>query len=304
MSRVDTEQQTAHPQENSELSEEILSPGKIAWRRLKKNKLAVIGLIILITLSLGAIFAPWLSPHDWTDTEASIRNSAPDSEFWMGTDDVGRDVWGRLLYSGRISLTVGLAATGLRLLIGVIMGGLGGFYGGKVDTVIMRIADIFMSFPFLPLAITMVAIMGPSIYNIVMVIAIIGWPGVARIVRAEILSLREQEFMEAARALGISDRTQIIKHLLPNCLAPVIVAGTLGIAQAIILEAALSYLGLGVEMPTPTWGNMLNAAQSMHVVRELWWLWIPPGVCIFLSVMSLNLIGDGLRDALDPRLKE
>ncbi len=285
-------------------SQEILTPGKIAWRRLKKNKLAIIGLIILALLAIGAVFAPLLTPYEWDDTDPIIRNEAPSGEHLLGTDDVGRDVFTRLLYAGRVSLTVGIVATGLRILIGLIMGGIGGFYGGKVDTVVMRIADVFMSFPFLPLAITMVAILGPSIYNIMLVIAIIGWPGVARIVRAEILSLKEQEFMEAARALGISDKNQIFRHLFPNALAPVIVAGTLGIAQAIILEAALSFLGMGVELPTPTWGNMLNAAQDMYVVQNRWWLWIPPGACIFLAVMSLNLIGDGLRDALDPRLKE
>ncbi len=303
MSNKETAQQPSLSNEAA-TSEEILTPGKIAWRRLKKNKLAIIGFIIIAILTLSAIFAPILSPHDFDDTNPAHRYLEPDDEHPLGTDAVGRDTLTRLLHGGRVSLTVGLVATGLQVLIGIIMGGIGGYYGGRADTLVMRMADVFMSFPFLPLAITMVAILGPSVYNIMLVIAIIGWPTVARIVRAEILSLKEQEFMEAARALGISDRNQIIRHLLPNTLAPVIVAATLGIASAIILEASLSFLGMGVEMPTPTWGNMINAARDMYIVQNRWWLWIPPGVCIFLAVMSLNLIGDGLRDALDPRLKE
>ena len=302
MSNMETETQKTTL--DTTVSEEILTPGKIAWRRLKKNKLAILGLIIFSLLALGAIFAPYLTPYDMSDTDPINRYAEPSSEHPLGGDSVGRDVLARLLYGGRVSLTVGVVAVGLQIIIGVTLGGIGGYYGRWVDTSIMRMADVFMSFPFLPLAITMVAIMGPSVYNIMLVIAIIGWPSIARIVRAEILSLKEKEFMEAARAVGISDKNQIIKHLLPNTMAPVIVAGTLGIAGAIILEAALSYLGMGVEMPTPTWGNMINAARDQYTVRNRWWLWIPPGICIFLAVMSLNLIGDGLRDALDPRLKE
>ncbi len=290
--------------DDAALSEEILTPGKIVWRRLRKNKLAMLGFAILFLLILGAIFAPYLTPYEWNETNVLNTNAPPDSEHLLGTDSMGRDTLTRILYAGRISLTVGLVSTSLIILIGTISGGVAGYYGGPVDNIIMRIADVFMSMPFLPLAITMVAIFGAHMFNIMLVIGILGWPSLARLVRGEILSLKEQEFMEAARALGIKDRNQIFRHLLPNTMAPIIVAGTLGIATAIILEAALSFLGMGVNPPTPTWGNMLRAAQSMYVLQNRWWLWIPPGICIFIAVMSLNLVGDALRDALDPRLKE
>lgn len=304
MAKPDHKQQQVYTGSAADVSEEILTPGKIAWRRLKKNKLAIIGFIILALLIFGAVFSPYLTPYEWNETNVLNTNAPPDSEHLLGTDSMGRDTLTRLLYGGRISLTVGLVATSLIIFIGTIAGGIAGYYGGKIDNIIMRIADVFMSMPFLPLAITMVAIFGASIYNIMMVIGILGWPSLARLVRGEILSLKEQEFMEAARALGIKDRNQIIRHLLPNTMAPIIVNGTLGIATAILLEAALSFLGMGVNPPTPTWGNMLNAAQHMYVLQHRWWLWIPPGLAIFVAVMSLNLVGDALRDALDPRLKE
>lgn len=304
MSELNTQIHQKDQSPYSTVSPETLTPGKIAWRKFKRNKLAITGFIIIGLLVLGAIFAPYLTPYEWDDTNMANINAEPDSQHLLGTDSRGMDILTRLLYAGRISLSVGIFATALRVLIGVLLGGISGYYGGIIDNFIMRVADVFISFPFLPLAITMVAILGPTVFNVMLVIAVIGWPGVARIIRAEILSLKEQEFMEAANALGISDRKQILKHLLPNTMAPIIVAASLGIADAILIEAALSFLGMGVELPTPTWGNMINAAQDFYVIQYRWWQWVPPGVCIFLAVMSLNLIGDGLRDALDPRLKE
>ena len=303
MANLNDEQQK-HQADDTAVSEEIVTPTKIAWRRLKKNKLAILGFIILILLAFGAVFAPYLTPYEWNETNVLNTNAEPDSEHILGTDSMGRDTLTRVLYGGRVSLTVGLVATGMIILIGTLAGGVAGYYGGTIDNIIMRIADVFISMPFLPLAITMVAIFGASIYNIMLVIGILGWPSLARLVRGEILSLKEQEFMEAARALGIKDRNQIFRHLLPNTMAPIIVNGTLAIASAILLEAMLSFLGMGVNPPTPTWGNMLNAAQSMYVLQHRWWLWVPPGIAIFVAVMSLNLVGDALRDALDPRLKE
>ncbi len=282
----------------------VISPAKLMWNRLKRNKLAMIGFIIIIIMSLAAIFAPYLTPYERDAVDLLNSNAKPNTEHLLGTDALGRDMLTRLLYGARISLTVGFVATGLRVVIGIILGGIAGYYGGKIDGLIMRIADVFACLPFLPIAITFVAIMGPSIYNMMFVLAILGWPGLARIVRAEILSLREREFMEAATALGISDFRKIVAHLLPNTMASVIVSATIGIAGAILTESALSFLGLGVAPPTPSWGNMLTDAQNQYVLKNRWWQWMPPGFAIFVTVMSLNLLGDGLRDALDPRLKQ
>lgn len=284
--------------------EYILSPWKIVSKRLKKNKLAMLGFIIVVIIGLVAIFAPILTPHPRDAVNLLKTNAKPDSVNWLGTDALGRDIFTRLLYGGRISLTVGLVSTSIRIVIGVILGGIAGYYGKTVDNFIMRIADVFSCFPFLPIAITFVAILGPSIYNVMLVLGILGWPGICRIVRGEILSLREREFMEAATALGISDYSKIVRHLLPNTMASIIVSATMGIATAILTETSLSFLGLGVSPPIPSWGNMLTDANNRYVLQNRWWLWIPPGLAIFVTVMSLNLFGDGLRDALDPRLKQ
>lgn len=285
-------------------SVKVESPWKIVGKRLKRNKLAMLGLVIILLMVIAAVFAPFLTPYGRDATNLSNSNQPPSSEHLLGTDSLGRDMLTRLLYGARISLTVGFVATSLRMLIGVFLGGIAGYYGGRIDGVIMRVADIFSCLPFLPIAITFVAVLGPSIYNVMIVLALLGWPGVARIVRAEILTLREREFMEAATALGIGDFKQIVSHLLPNTMASIIVSATIGIAGAILTESSLSFLGLGVSPPIPTWGNMLTDAQSQYVLQHRWWQWVPPGIAIFLAVMSLNLLGDGLRDALDPRLKQ
>lgn len=289
---------------NSATQSTVVGPWKIMWKRLKRNKLAMLGLIVIVTISLAAIFAPFLTPYGRDSVNLVNGNAKPSSEHLLGTDALGRDMLTRLLYGARISLTVGFVATGLRVIIGILVGGISGYYGGKIDNLLMRVADVFACLPFLPIAITFVAILGPSIYNMMLVLAVLGWPGIARIVRAEILSLREREFMEAATALGISDFRKIVGHLLPNTMASVIVSATIGIAGAILTESSLSFLGLGVAPPTPSWGNMLTDAQNQYVLRNRWWQWIPPGLAIFITVMSLNLLGDGLRDALDPRLKQ
>lgn len=284
--------------------EDVMGPWRILWKRLRKNKLAMLGLVVICLMALAAIAAPILTPHGRDTTNIVNSNAAPDNVNLLGTDNLGRDILTRLLYGARISLTVGFVATGLRILIGVVLGGIAGYYGKAIDNSIMRLADVFSCFPFLPMAITAVAILGPSIYNVMLVIAVLGWPGICRIVRAEILSLREREFMEATTALGISDYRKIVKHLLPNTMASIIVSATIGIANAILTESALSFLGLGVSPPIPSWGNMLTEAQQPYVLQYRLWQWIPPGIAIFVAVMSLNLLGDGLRDALDPRLKQ
>lgn len=282
---------------------EILSPWKLVVRRLKRNKLAIVSLTILCILIIMAVFAPLFTPYERDGIDFNAIKQPPSKAHILGTDDLGRDVYTRLIYGGRVSLSVGIVAVAIELFIGVILGGIAGYYGGKIDSIIMRITDIFMSFPFLIIAITIVSILGPSIYNVMLVIGFLGWTGIARIVRGQILSLREQEFMEATEALGLSDFRKITRHLLPNTMASVIVWSTISIAGAILTESALSYLGLGVSPPIPTWGNMMQSAQKLYVLKKQWWLWIPPGIAIFITVMSLNILGDGLRDALDPKLK-
>ncbi len=300
---------------NLDAKQKIESPWTIAFRRLKKNKLAMVSLFILCVLVLSAILADVITPYgrdqiNLADKEVRgkvmelpIKKEAPDSNFILGTDELGRDIFTRLIYGGRISLTVGLVAVFLQVIIGIAVGSIAGFYGGIVDAILMRLTDIIMCFPFLLIAITVVAILGPSIFNVMLVIGLLGWTGIARIVRGQILSLREQEFMEAAEALGIRDSRKIFKHLLPNVMASIIVFATMGMASAILTESALSYLGMGVTPPTPTWGNMMQAAKSIYSLQHHWWLWIPPGFLTFITVMSFNILGDGLRDALDPKMK-
>jgi peptide/nickel transport system permease protein len=211
-------------------------------------------------------------------------------------------VFSRLLYAGRVSLAVGIVAVSIYTAIGVVRGVLAGYYGGWVDSTIMRLCDVVLSFPTLIIIITLASVLGPSIYNLMLAIGLLGWPPIARLLRGQLLSLRTTEFVVAARAAGCSDKRLIFRHLLPNAMAPVLVAATFGIAYAILIEAGLSFLGLGVQPPTPSWGNMLTDAQSLTVLESMPWLWLPPGLMIALSVLSINFIGDGLRDALDPYL--
>jgi len=290
--------------------EDIMSPWKLAWRRLKKNKLAMLGLYILLFMVLMSVVGPIVSPYTMEQMDLSNIQSPPSLAHPLGTDEVGRDVMTRLFYAGRISLSVGLLAVAISVVIGSVLGGIAGYYGGLIDSLIMRIVDIFMSFPFLPLLITIAAVMSdwkvPPQYRMFVVMILIGilsWPGLARIVRGQILSLREQEFMQAAEALGIRDRRKIFRHLLPNTYASIIVSATLDLGSAILTESSLSFLGLGVTPPTPSWGQMVQVARDLYTLQMQPWLWIPPGICIFLTVMAINLFGDGLRDALDPRLK-
>ena len=275
----------------------------IILRRFLKNKLAMIGFIFLTLFFLIAIFAPILTTYARDSIDLMSIESHPSLKHLLGTDELGRDVFTRLLYGGRVSLGVAVSATVLQLFIGVTLGSISGFYGRWIDNAIMRLVDTVMCFPFFVIAITIAAVIGPSVWNIILIIGLLQWTGVARIVRAEILSLKQSEFIEAARAMGLSNFEIIFNHLLPNTLSPVIVNATLSVAQGILMEAGLSFLGLGVKQPQPSWGNILSAAQSMRVLQYEWWLWIPAGLLVFLSVLSINFVGDGLRDALDPKMK-
>lgn len=272
------------------------------WGRFRKHRIATVGLVTLSLLVISSVFAPVISRQDPFMTNLAFYRAPPSAEHVLGNDASGRDVLSRLLLAGRVSLSVGLVAVSIYTLIGLLLGGLAGYHGGWVDSVIMRAADIVLSFPLLIIIVTLVSILGPSIFNVMLVIGLLGWPPIARIVRGLILSLREREFILASRTVGVPTSRIITQHLLPNALSPVIVAATFGIAQAILLEAGLSFLGLGVQPPTPSWGNMLSDAQSLTVLESMPWLWLPPGIMIALAVLSINFIGDGLRDALDPHL--
>lgn len=287
------------------------SPWRIAIRRFTRNRLAVIGLFILIVMTLFCFVGPLLSPYDLGEYNSAKKNLAPSAEHWLGTDKIGRDVLLRLMLAGRISLTVGLVATGISVVIGATLGSLAGFYRKFTDTLIMRVADIFMALPSLPILIILGAILSdlkvePSnrIYFLMVILGILGWTTIARLVRGQILTLREQEFMQATEALGLRDRRKIFRHLMPNTVPIIIVTATLGVASAIISESTLSYLGIGVVPPTPSWGNMISAANNLIDFRKRPWLWVPPGMCILITVVAINLIGDGLRDALDPKMKK
>ncbi len=274
------------------------------FHRLSQNKLAMASLIVLVIIVLACIFVPIITEVEMYTINMGMRQQAPSAQYPLGTDDVGRDLFTRLFYGGRISLGVALAVTVLECIVGVILGTIAGYFGGVIDSIIMRVSEMVMCFPFLMICITLQAVFGNSISTLIIVLVALSWPSIARIVRGQILTLRETEYMEACRALGISDFRQMFRHLLPNVLAYVIVYGTLGMASVILTETSLSFLGLGVSPPTPTWGNMIQAARDLIVLQDKWWYWIPPGVCIFLSVMCFNLLGDGLRDAIDPKLQK
>jgi len=280
------------------------STWRIAARALRRNRLAVAGLAVLIAFYAAAFLAPWIAPYDPIAQDDLVGNSflPPSAAHWLGTDQFGRDVLSRLLYGARISLAIALTAIGISVTVGTLLGAIAGYFGGKVDAVIMRVIDLILSFPRLVLLILIVALAEPSLTLIILVLGLTHWPGTARLVRGEVLSLREREFIDAARALGFGPLRIIFRHLIPNVLAPVIVAATLGIGDTIVAEAGLSFLGLGVQPPTPSWGNMV--ADGRQNLIGAWWITTFPGLAIVLTVTAFNLIGDGLRDALDPRLRQ
>jgi len=276
----------------------------LAIRRFLRHRLAVAGLTVLFTIGLLAVFAPLLSPYAPAAIDPTRFQAPPSAAHLLGTDSVGRDVLSRLLNAGRVSLSVGLLAVAIYVAIGTVIGGLSGYHGGALDGALSRVTDVVLSFPPLIIILFAVSIFGrPSMWNVIIVLGALGWPIVSRLVRGQFLALRGQEFVQAARALGASDTRVATRHLLPNALAPVLVAATFGTANAILLEASLSFLGMGVQPPTPSWGNMLTDAQSLTVLHSMPWLWMPPGCMILIAVLAINFVGDGLRDALDPTLR-
>ena len=276
-------------------------PKKTFWRYFKKNKLAVGGLAVIVITFLIAGSASLMAPHDPGKTDVSLKLQSPSSQHVLGTDQLGRDVFSRMLYGSRISLSVGFVAVAISIIIGILVGALAGYYGGWVDSLLMRFVDIMICFPSFFLILTVVALLGPSLLKVMFVIGITSWMGTSRFVRAEFLSLRERDFVQAAQALGVRDLRIIFRHILPNALAPVFVTATLDVATAILVEAGLSFLGFGAQPPAPSWGNILTEGRTY--IFDAWWLTIFPGLAILITVLSFNLLGEGLRDALDPRLR-
>ena len=271
------------------------------WYRFFRNKMAVAGGAVVILLFVVSLFAPWISPYDPNAINLSEVLAQPSPDHLFGTDQLGRDVLSRIIWGAGISLKVGFVATGFSLLIGVILGALAGYYGRWVDAVIMRFVDIMLCFPSFFLILAVIAILEPSIWNIMIVIGLTGWMGITRLVRADFISLRERDFVQAARAVGAGDLRIIFRHILPNAMASVLVAATLGVAGAILTESALSFLGIGVQPPTPSWGNILTAGKNN--IDIAWWLSLYPGLAILITVLGYNLLGEGIRDSLDPRLR-
>ncbi len=269
-------------------------------KRFMRNKLAVVGLLVILILYAAAIAAPLIQRYDETALEPGMRSKPPSAEHWMGTDRNTRDVWARLVVGGRVSLAAGFAAVAIVMTIGITLGALAGFFGGVVDQLVMRTTDILLAVPLILLLITAASLFQPSLLTTITVIGVTAWPGTARLVRGQFLALKNQEYVIAARAIGATPPRIMMRHLFPNTMAVIIVQATIWLSFAILLEASLSYLGLGVQVPTPSWGNMLQDGQR-ELQSGAWWLTFFPGMAIFITVLAFNLVGDGLRDALDPR---
>ncbi len=280
---------------------ERFSLSRIFFHRFVRNRLAVSGSVVVLMLFVVSMAAPILAPYDPSDIDVKQILMGPTRSHLLGTDQLGRDVLSRMIWGSRISLKVGFVAVGIATVIGIVFGAISGYYGGWIDGIMMRFVDVMLCFPAFFLILAVIAFLDPSIWNIMVVIGITGWMGIARLVRAEFLSLREREFVLSARALGASDARIIFRHILPNSMAPILVSATLGVAGAILTESALSFLGIGVQPPTPSWGNILTAGKDN--IEIAWWLSLYPGLAILITVLGYNLLGEGIRDSLDPRLK-
>lgn len=277
------------------------SQWQMVWQRLKKNKMAMFGLGIIVLLILMAIFAPIITPYDYYYQQLTSRLQGPSADHWFGTDHLGRDIFTRIIYGARVSLQVGLISIGIATIVGGLIGAIVGYYGGHADTIVMRFMDVLLAIPGILLAISIVAALGPGIRNVMIAVGVGATPVEARVIRASVMQVRDQEFVEAAKAVGTSDLRIIFKHILPNAMAQIIVQATLGVAGAILAAAGLSFIGLGIQPPSPEWGAMLSEGRQHF--REHWHVTTFPGLAIMTTIFGLNLLGDGLRDALDPKLK-
>lgn len=271
-------------------------------RRLAKNVMAMAGLLVVLTLFGVALGARYIAPYPPDEIDVSRILAPPDAKHWLGTDVLGRDVLSRMIYGSGVSLSVGFVAVGISTVIGVVLGAVSGYYSGLVDRIVMRFVDIMLCFPSFFLILAVIAFVGPSIWNIMIVIGVTSWMGVTRLVRAEFLSIRERDFVKAAISQGAGDMRIIFLHILPNAMAPVLVAATLGVASAVLVESSLSFLGIGVQPPDPSWGNMLTEGKDN--IEIAWWLSLYPGLAILITVLGYNLLGEGIRDTLDPRLRQ
>jgi peptide/nickel transport system permease protein len=272
----------------------------VIGKRFSRNRLSVMGAMIVLSLITVSLLAPFIAPYDPTAIDVYNVLSPPGKTHLLGTDELGRDLLSRIIWGSRVSLKVGFVAVGIAIMIGIVIGSIAGFYGGRIDAVLMRFVDIMLAFPTFFLILAVIAILEPSIFTIMAVIGITSWMDVARLVRAEFLTLKERDYVDAARAIGVSNRRLMFRHILPNALSPVFVSATFGVAGAILIESGLSFLGLGVQPPDPSWGNILTAGKDN--IEVAWWLSLYPGLAILITVLSYNLVGEGLRDALDPRL--
>jgi peptide/nickel transport system permease protein len=274
-----------------------------AARRFLAHRGAVAGVVVLAVVLVVAMWAPLFAPHDPLQIGLARPRSGPTVANPLGVDALGRDLASRLVYGARASLIVGFGAVAVQVAIGLLVGAVAGFVGGALDTLLMRFADVLLSFPLFVVVVAAVAITGPGLRNLILVVGLLGWPRIARLVRAQVLSLRTYPYVEATQALGGRGARVLVRHILPNVLPTIVIAATFGIARAILLEASLSFLGMGVQAPQPSWGNILTAAQSLSVLESMPWMWVPAGAAIMLAVLAVNFIGDGLRDALDPRVR-
>ncbi len=283
------------------LARMAVSQRRLFWRQFRRHRLALAAAAVLAVVTLMVMLAPWIAPYEFDAIDPLHARQPPSAQHWLGSDDLGRDLYTRLLYGGRISMAIGIFSALVGTGIGTLMGSVAGYYGRMVDNVIMRITDVAFSIPSLPLLIILSAYAKSAIPVMIMVIGLLSWMSTARIVRGTVLSIRERDFTTAALAIGVRDARIILRHILPNAVAPIIGGATLGVGGAIIAESSLSFLGLGVQAPTPSWGNMLQDAQSTMASKP--WLTIFPGMAILITVLSINFLGDGLRDALDPTLR-
>jgi peptide/nickel transport system permease protein len=281
----------------------IDSPGARMWRRFRRHKLMYVGVVFITVFSLMAIFAPWVSRgYDPTKTNLRERNLPPDMEHLLGTDEVGRDTWARLTYGARVSLAIGLVVAVISVGVGSLLGGISGYFGGITDVLIQRFQELVSLFPQLILIIAVIAITGQNIVNVMIVLGLTGWTGICRLVRGQFLSAREFTYVEAAQAIGVSNAKIMWRHIFPNVLPPVIVWATFAVGGAIMTEASLSFIGLGVKPPASSWGQMMNEAQTFTTLTSRPWRWLAPGLCITLTMIAINFVGDALRDAMDPRM--
>lgn len=276
-----------------------LTPRQRTMRRFASHKGALLGVLLVVTLVVVALTTQWIAPYDPNKTNLRLRGAGPSSAHWFGNDDIGRDILSRIMYGARVALMVGILSTTIAVSIGVLVGSAAGYFGGMVDAVLSRMIDTLMAFPILALLLTLSALLGPSLRNVIIIVGVTFWASYARVIRAEVLSLRERDYVLAARASGASDKRIILRHIVPNAIGPVIILASLAIGGVIIFESALSFLGMGISRPTPSWGTMLSDGRE-HI-RNYPHIAIAPGLAISLTVLAFNLIGDGLRDALDPR---